>query len=153
MKVEKNDTVLVNYTGKFEGGEIFDTSYEEKAKEAGIHVPGREYSPLEIKVGAAQVIKGFDNALLGMEVGEEKEIKIGPEDAYGDRRDELVQSLPKELFLQNNITPEEGMRLNTSQGIAEIVKVSGDEVTLDFNHPLAGKTIFFEIKVEDVKKD
>ncbi len=152
MKVEKNDTVLVNYTGKFENGEIFDTSYEEKAKEAGIFVPGRDYSPLEIKVGAAQVIKGFDDALVGMEVGEEKEIKIGPEDAYGDRRPELVQSLPKELFLQNNITPEEGMRLNTSQGIAEIVKVSGDDVTLDFNHPLAGKTICFEIKVEDLKK-
>lgn len=152
MKVEKNDTVLVNYTGKFENGEIFDTSYEEKAKEAGIYVPGREYRPLEIKVGAAQVIRGFDNALLGMEVGEEKEIKIAPDDAYGDKRPELVQNLPRELFLQNNITPEEGMRLNTSQGIAEIVKVSGDDVTLDFNHPLAGKTICFEIKVEDLKK-
>jgi FKBP-type peptidyl-prolyl cis-trans isomerase 2 len=152
MKVEKNDTVRVNYVGKFENGEIFDTSYEEKAKEAGIHVPGRDYSSLEIKVGAAQVIKGFDDALLGMEPGEKKEIKIPPEDAYGDKRPELVQSLPMELFTQNNITPEEGMRLNTSQGIAEIVKVNDEEVTLDFNHPLAGKTICFEIQVEDLKK-
>ncbi len=152
MKVEKNDIVLVNYTGKFENGDIFDTSYEDKAKEAGIHIPDREYSPLEIKVGAAQVIKGFDDALLGMEVGEVKEVTLAPEDAYGEKRSELVQNLPRELFLQNNITPEEGMRLNTSQGIAEIVEVTDDEVTLDFNHPLAGKTICFEIKVEDLKK-
>lgn len=152
MMVEEGDTVWVNYTGKYENGEVFDTSYEERAKEAGIYVPGREYKPLEIKVGAAQVIKGFDKALLGMKEGEEKEVKIPPDEAYGDRRAELVQSLPREIFVQNNITPVEGMRINTSQGIAEIVKVGAEEVTLDFNHPLAGKTICFEIKVEELKK-
>ncbi len=152
MRVEEGDTVKVNYTGKYENGEVFDTSDEQKAKEAGSHVPGREYAPLELKVGAAQVIKGFDNALVGMEEGEEKEIKIPPEEAYGDRVKELVQAVPLEILTQNNLEPAEGMRINTSQGLAEIIQVGAEEVKLDFNHPLAGKTICFEIKVEELKK-
>jgi len=152
MRVEEGDTVKVNYTGKYENGKIFDTSDEQKAKEAGSHVPGREYAPLELKVGAAQVIKGFDNALRGMEEGMEKEIKIPPEEAYGDRKEELVQAVPLAIFAQNNMKPTKGMKINTGQGVAEIIHVGQEEVKLDFNHPLAGKTIYFEIKVEELKK-
>lgn len=152
MRVEEGDIVKVNYTGKYENGEVFDTSDEQKAKEAGSHVPGREYAPLKLKVGDAQVIKGFDKALVGMEEGAEKEIKIPPEEAYGDRTEELVQAVPLEIFTQNNLEPAKGLRIRTSQGLAEITHVGQEEVNLDFNHPLAGKTLYFEIKVEELKK-
>lgn len=152
MRAENGDTVKVSYTGKHENGEVFDTSDKEKAKEAGVHVPGREYVPLEIEVGAAQVIKGFDDALIGMKAGEEKEVKVPPEKGYGDRKEELVQDLPREIFTQNKVEPVEGMRINTNQGLAEIINVGKEDVKLDFNHPLAGKTIYFEIKVEELKK-
>lgn len=151
MQVKNGDTVKVSYTGKYEDGEVFDTSDEEKAKDSGVHVSGREYSPLEIKVGAAQVIRGFDQALVGMKEGEKKEVKIPPEEAYGETREDLVQGLPREIFTQSKIKPVEGMRVNTNQGLAKIVDVKKEEVTLDFNHPLAGKTISFEIKVEKIK--
>ena len=81
--VEKGDTVRVHYIGSFKGGKVFDTSYEEKAKKAGVYQRSRDYKPLPVVAGAGQVIKGFDEALLGMKLNEEKEVEIPPEKGYG----------------------------------------------------------------------
>jgi peptidylprolyl isomerase len=83
LKAQKGDTVFVHYLGKYVGGKVFDTSMQSEATKAGLYNPARDYKPLEVKLGAGQVIPGFEEALLGMSVNEEKEVTIPPEKAYG----------------------------------------------------------------------
>lgn len=136
--------VKVDYTGKFENGEIFDTS---KHSEHG--------HPLEFEVGAGMVVAGFDNAVMGMKIGEEKEFTLKPSQAYGERRDELKQAVPRNL-LPKDQEPKEGMILivGTPQGQqmpVKILAVDKETITIDLNHPLAGKTLIFKIKIIEIK--
>lgn len=151
--VESGISVMLNYTGKFEDGVIFDSSVEENAKNCENYSPQRNYEPLMVKVGAGQVIKGFDNALVGMKVGEKKEVLIPPEEGYGNYNKDLVQTVPIEAFKTAGITPSEGQLLNTSMGMGTVSHVDDAEVKVDFNSPLAGKTLIFEITVEDIIKE
>jgi len=136
--VAKNgDTVRVNYTGKLADGTVFDSS------------AGRE--PLEFTVGAGQVIPGFDNAVLGMKVGEKKTVTIPVDEAYGQRRDEQIAEISREK-LPSDMTPEVGQQLVMKQSdgreiVVVITKVSDETVTIDANHPLAGKDLTFEIEL------
>jgi len=153
MKVEKGDFVVFNYIGKFENGEIFDTTYENIAKEAGIYMEDRTYGPLGANVGVGELIPGMDEALLGMEVGERKNITIPPEKGYGMPRDDLIINVPTSEFKKASIEPIEGAYIMTDSGIAQITTIGEENVTLDFNHPLAGKTLVFEVEIVDVKKE
>jgi len=153
MKVEKGDFVVFNYIGKFENGEIFDTTYENIAKEAGIYMEDRTYGPLGANVGVGELIPGMDEALLGMEVGERKNITIPPEKGYGMPRDDLIINVPTSEFKKAGIEPIEGAYIMTDSGIAQITTIGEENVTLDFNHPLAGKTLVFEVEIVNVKKE
>ena len=140
MAIKKGDKVSVDYEGKFESGEVFDSSTH-----------GDHSHPLEFTAGNGQVIVGFDNAVIGMEVGQEKEVKIKPEDAYGDLRPEYQQKIPRNALPQDQ-EPKEGMTLvmgtpDGKQFPVRISKVDKESVTLDLNHPLAGKTLVFKIKI------
>jgi len=140
MSVEKGNTVKVEYEGSFEDGTVFDSSNRDGAQH-----------PLEFEAGSGKVIKGFDEAVIGMEKDEEKEFTIQPADAYGDPNPELVKEFPR-ASLPKDQEPKEGMMLvmkaQTGQQIpAKIVKVSEENVTIDLNHPLAGKVLKFKIKV------
>lgn len=144
MKAEKGKIVKLDYEGRFEDGKVFDTS-----KQAG------QERPLEFILGNRMVVPGFEKAVEGMEIGEEKEFTLKPEDAYGERREELEQKVPKEMFPKEK-EPKIGMTLimgtPTGQQIpATIKKIEDKEITLDLNHPLAGKTLVFKIKILDVK--
>jgi len=150
--IEKGDKVKVDYIGKLESGEVFDTSIEEVAKEEGIYNPEREYAPLEFVVGEGKLIEGFEEGVLGMEVGEEKTVVIPPEKGYGERRENLIQTVPREAFEGADFEPEEGMIILAGDVPATIMKVDDNEVVLDFNHQLSGKTLLFTIKVVDVEK-
>ncbi len=83
LKAQKGDTVSVHYLGRFPGGKVFDTSIEKEAKHAGLFSPARDYKPLQVTLGTGKVIVGFEEALLGMKVNQEKEVVIPPEKAYG----------------------------------------------------------------------
>jgi FKBP-type peptidyl-prolyl cis-trans isomerase 2 len=85
LKVQKGDLVNVHYTGKFQGGKVFDTSLRKVAESAGLFNPSRDYKPLQVKVGGGQVIKGFEDALIGMKLNEEKTVTIPPAQAYGEK--------------------------------------------------------------------
>jgi peptidylprolyl isomerase len=85
LKVQKGDIVSVHYIGKFQAGKIFDTSMRKVAENAGMLNPSRDYKPLQVQAGAGQVIKGFDEALIGMKVNEEKTVTIPPALAYGEK--------------------------------------------------------------------
>ncbi len=140
MVVKKGDKVKVDYTGKLEDGTVFDSS------------EGKQ--PLEFEAGSGMVIKGFDNAIIGMEKGEEKEVKIEKGDGYGDPNPDLVKKIPRDK-LPPEPEPKPGMMLGMGtpdgkQIPAKITEVDDKEITIDLNHPLAGKTLNFKIKVVEI---
>ena len=140
MTIKKGDKIAIDYEGKFETGEIFDSSKH-----------GSHSHPLEFVVGAGEVIKGMDEAVIEMKVGDEKEIVIESEDAYGSYDSNLKKEIPRSALPQDQ-EPKTGMTLllGTPQGNqfpAKIVRVNNENVTLDLNHPLAGKTLHFKIKI------
>tara|TARA_B100000315_G_scaffold141658_1_gene130715 strand:- start:9638 stop:10066 length:429 start_codon:yes stop_codon:yes gene_type:complete len=138
MTVKKGDKIKVEYTGTLEDGTVFDSS--EKHGKA-----------LEFEVGSGQMIKGFDAAVIGMKKDEEKTINLEPEDAYGPQNAEMIKNIPREQFPKEQ-EPKEGMvlLLQTPEGgqfPVKVVGVTDKEVSLDLNHPLAGKKLTFKLKV------
>jgi peptidylprolyl isomerase len=134
------DVVKVHYTGKLTSGEQFDSSI------------GRE--PLEFTIGAGQMIKGFDNAMPGMTVGEKKTINIAPEDAYGPKSEEAIIPFPKEN-VPADMKLEPGMQLTLSNQMGQpvpviVVEVKEDVIILDANHFLAGKELIFDIELVEI---
>ncbi|WP_456394433.1 FKBP-type peptidyl-prolyl cis-trans isomerase [Thermococcus sp.] len=152
MKIEKGDFVVFNYTGRFENGEVFDTSYEDIARENDIYVEERQYGPLGVNAGVGELIQGLDEALIGMETGEKKTVIIPPEKGYGMPNEDLIVDVPRSEFENAGIEPVKGMYVMTDSGMAKIADVKEEAVSLDFNHPLAGKTLIFEIEIVDVQK-
>jgi peptidylprolyl isomerase len=134
---QNGDTVRVHYTGRLENGEVFDSS------------AGGE--PLEFKVGAQEVIPGFDNGVRGMSVGDKKTIEIEADDAYGPRVDQLVNSIAREGINLGDTQPEAGMNLimHVADGQeipVTITEVTDTHITLDANHPLAGEKLIFDVE-------
>ena len=140
QEAKKGDKVKVHYHGKLNNGETFDSS------------TGRE--PLEFEVGSGAVIKGFDEGVSGMKVGEKKTINIPIEEAYGPYSDDMLIEFPKDRF-PNDMELKEGMQLMMSNGSGQnipviINEVKGDTVILDANHPLAGEELIFDIELVEI---
>lgn len=139
-KLKDGDTAKVHYTGTLEDGRVFDSS--------------KEKEPLEFTLGRGQIIPGFEEGVVGMEVGETKNIQIEPQNAYGERREELVLDVPKAEF-PDNVTPEIGMQFQIKQedgsqfGVV-VTDVAEESVTLDANHPLAGQTLHFQVELVEI---
>ncbi len=142
------DFIKISYTGRLDDGKVIDTTDEEIAKKEGIYEEKRIYNFLPVIVGEGQVIKGLDEALEGVKVGEEKTVEIPPEKAYGKRNPELIKIVPLKKFKEQNMTPIPGMQLEIDGRTAKVQTVAGGRVRVDFNHELAGRTLFFEIKIE-----
>ncbi|HPA15723.1 MAG TPA: peptidylprolyl isomerase [Desulfobacterales bacterium] len=139
-KAKNGDSVKVHYTGTLEDGTIFDSS--------------KNRQPLDFRIGSGDLIPGFESGVVGMEIGDSKTITIPPEDAYGLHREELVGRIPRSN-VPENIELEIGQQLQVTQpdGNCLNVIVSGfDEtaVTLDANHPLAGKTLIFKLELVEI---
>ena len=146
MAVKNGDKVKVQYKGFFDDGEVFDSTEQHGG------------DPLEFTVGEHQVIPGFENAVIGKELNEEFEIRLEPKDAYGDVNPEAFQVI-KRAELPPDMEPKAGMMLQVQQQHGDhthnipvmITKVEGDDVTLDFNNPMAGKTLNFKMTVESIE--
>lgn len=140
-KIKTNDTVAIHYTGKLENGDVFDSSVNAE--------------PLEFKVGEGKVIPGFEKEVIGMEVNETKSFTIPTEEAYGDRRNDLIQKVEKSM-LPEDLKPELGMTLMSEspeghQMMLKVTEIDDETITVDANHPLAGKDLSFDITVIDIK--
>jgi peptidylprolyl isomerase len=138
---KQGETVAVHYTGTLDSGEVFDSS--------------RGRDPLEFKLGAGQVIPGFERAVEGLAVGESREIRLDPADAYGEPQDELLIDVPAEQF-PADAEPEVGhqVQVQVAPGdnrVARIAEVRQDAVRLDLNHPLAGKALTFDVELVAVR--
>lgn len=134
--VKSGDYVTVDYTGRLVDGTVFDTSANR--------------SPLGFTVGTGQVIKGFDDAVIGMAIGEEKVVTIPPEEAYGPCYAELVIDVPQDDFANANITPLIGQKITSSRFQGIITEISENNVTIDCNHHLAGETLEFTVKIVSI---
>ncbi len=146
MKIKKGDLVALSYEGRFQDGVIFDSSSH-----------GGHEHPLEFEAGAGHVVKGFDDAVLDMQKGEEKEFTLKPSEAYGEHNPNLEQKVPRSQ-LPKEQEPQVGMTIIAStpdggQFPVQIKAVDKENVTLDLNHPLAGKTLIFKIKIIDINHE
>jgi FKBP-type peptidyl-prolyl cis-trans isomerase 2 len=138
-KIQNGDLVTVHYTGKLEDGSVFDSSLDE----------GRE--PIVVKLGEGTLIKGFENGLIDMEVGEKKTVEINPEDAYGQPNELMVSEVQKNQ-VPEGIKVGDMLQAMTPNGPVNVtvLAVNEDTVTLDANHPLSGKKLIFELEVVSV---
>lgn len=140
-KAKQGDTVAVHYTGKLDDGQVFDSSQ------------GRD--PLEFEVGSGQVIPGFERAVDGLAVGESREVRIEPEEGYGEPREDLIVAVERDQFpadadpavgqqVQVQVAPEENR-------VATIREIGDDSITLDLNHPLAGQPLTFDVELVEIR--
>jgi FKBP-type peptidyl-prolyl cis-trans isomerase 2 len=136
-QAKKGDTVRVHYTGKLEDGTVFDTS--------------RSRLPLQFTLGNGQVIAGFENAITGMNIGESKTTVIPVEQAYGPHRDDMIVTVKRDQ-LPPDLDAKVGQRLELTQTddqtiLVTVTDITESSMTLDANHPLAGKTLTFDIEL------
>jgi peptidylprolyl isomerase len=139
--VKEGDTIKVHYIGTVADGTEFDNSYKRK-------------EPLEFTIGSSQIIPGFETAIVGMEIGEKKDITLGYAEAYGPHQKELLVVVPLNE-LPPGMKPKVGQMLKVSQAdgqefAASIIALTEQEVTMDANHPLAGKNLKFAIEVLEI---
>ncbi len=141
-QAKQGSTVRVHYTGTLEDGTTFDSS--------------RDRDPLEFKIGEGQLIPGFEEAVKGMSEGDTKRVEIPCEEAYGPHLDEQIAEVSKEQ-LPDDVDPQPGMLLQAQSEDGRVARfrvteVGDDTVTIDGNHPLAGKTLIFNLEVVDIKE-
>jgi FKBP-type peptidyl-prolyl cis-trans isomerase 2 len=139
-KAKHGDTVKLHYTGKLDDGTVFDSSVDRE--------------PLEFKIGGNQVIKGFEKAVIDMKPDESKTVTIPPDEAYGPYREEMIADVPRQQF-PPSVQPEVGQHFELKQENGEpivvtVTQVSESEVTIDANHPLAGKDLTFDIQLVEI---
>ncbi len=151
MTVKAGDKVKVDYVGFFDGGEVFDTSIKEEAEKAGMPLRP-SYAPIEFEVGAGQMIAGFDKAVVGMAEGEEKEIKLAPEDAYGNPKPEMVIEIPTPDMVKMGVQPKVGLTVYANGQPGKIISTDEGKTRIDMNHPMAGKTLNFRLKLVEIEK-
>ncbi len=152
MGIKKGDFIKINFTGRTEEGLVFDTTEEKAAKEAKVYDEKISYKPILLVVGKQQAIRGIDEAVEGMEPGQTKELTVAPEKAFGERNADMITVVPAAKFEKENINPAPGLLVTIDNRDGMVRSVGGGRVIVDFNHPLAGKTLKYTLKVEALLK-
>jgi len=153
MAVKKDDFIEIDYTGRLkEDNSVFDTTIEQVAKDNGVHNPNAEYGPVIICLGERQIVPGLDEALQGKEPGKHK-VELPPEKAFGKKDAKLIQMVPLMKFTQHEIKPFPGLQINIDNAVGTVKTVSSGRVLVDFNHPLSGKELVYEIEIKRVVTD
>lgn len=141
MKIEKGDKVRFHFTGKFDNGDIFSSS--------------KDKEPLEYEIGKANILKPIEDGLIGMKESEKKEIFVSAEQGYGNKDQRLVRKVPAKMLKEPTFVIGQHIKVKTENEqviTAKVVDIGRDTVTIDLNHPLAGKNLNFEVEVVEVKK-
>ncbi len=146
MTIENEDFIRINYTGRLEDGMVFDTTDEEVAKEHDIYDENTRYDSFVIIVGKGHVVEGLDEDIVGKEVGYHGTVEIPHELGYGEHKTELVKTYPTSKFTE---PPVKGMRAVVDGKQGMVVMTIGRRVRIDFNSPMAGKTLIFDYVIEE----
>lgn len=136
-KIEMGDTVTFSYEGKIGDDSTFH-----------LHEDG----PVAVEMGSKQLVPGLENGIIGMEQGGEKEFKVSPAEGYGDINLDLIQIVDTEMIKETDITPEVGMVIQTSYGNCHVTEINDDTVEISYNHPLAGETLTYSVKIIHIQK-
>ena len=150
MVFEKKDFIEIEFTGRVKNGEIFDSNIKEDLKKANLDVKPR---PFIFSLGEGMFLKAIEDFLIGKNIGK-YEIELSPEKAFGVRDGKLIKIVPSNVFKQWKLNPIPGVMFNFDGRMAKVLSVSGGRITMDFNNPVAGKTVTYNInvlrKVDDI---
>lgn len=148
------DFVELDYTGKMaEDNAVFDTTVEDTAKENDIHNPKGRYGPVKICIGKNHVIAGLDRNIAGKETGRTYKFRIPPEEGFGQKNPKLIRLVATGKFRQQGINPAPGLQVNLDGVLGMIKTVSGGRTIVDFNHPLSGKELEYEVSLKKLITD
>ncbi|MDH5374801.1 MAG: peptidylprolyl isomerase [Candidatus Bathyarchaeota archaeon] len=149
MALRKGNFILIDYVARVkETGEVFDTTIEETAKKERLYKEGEIYEPKLVVIGEGWVLKALDESLITMEAGKTASVEIPPEKAFGKRAPEKVKRVSLRQLTAKGITPSIGMRVEYNGKMATVRTLGAGRVLLDFNPPLAGKTLIYEVTVQ-----
>jgi len=143
MVLQKKDFIEIEFTGKIKDGGVFDSNVKENLEKLG---STEKPKPFIFCLGEGMFLKGVDDFLIGKEIGAYN-IELAPENAFGPREGSLIQTIPSRIFKEQNLNPMPGAVFNFDGRLAKILSVSGGRIMVDFNHPLAGKILIYDIKV------
>lgn len=151
MAIDNGDFVRVNFTGKIkETDDVFDTTYDEIAQEAGIFEENKTYKAIPIVVGGNHLLPVIEEEIIGLDVGDKKTIEVDSEKGFGQRDPSLIQLVPMKEFKKQGMTPYPGMKIQSQGTTGKILTVNGGRVKVDFNHELAGKDLIYEVEITDI---
>ncbi|MDR1819103.1 MAG: peptidylprolyl isomerase [Methanobrevibacter sp.] len=152
--IENGDFVRVDLTGRIkETGEIFETTHEDVANEAGVYDENKAYVPMPVVIGGGHFLDAIDQALVGMKDGESKHVEIQPKDGFGERSSQAIKMIPLKEFKKANINPVPGMPITIGYNEGKILTVDGGRIKVDFNHTFAGKTLEYDLHIVEVIDD
>ncbi|HLC32663.1 MAG TPA: peptidylprolyl isomerase [Candidatus Nanoarchaeia archaeon] len=153
MPIKKKDFIELDYTGRLKDtGEVFDTTDEKTAKDAKIFSKDAEYKPIVICVGESHILPGIDEFVEGKEMGKFT-VSLAPEKAFGKKDSTMIKMIPTSKFEEQGIKPIPQLRLNIDGMVGMIKSVSSGRTVVDFNHPLAGKEVTYELKLNKIVTD
>ena len=154
-KTKKGDFVEIEFVAQVKDGAIFDTTKEEEAKKAGLLNEKNKdnFKPFKLCIGKDMILHGLDTKLEDKEIGKEYEIELKSEEAFGKRNPKLIKVFSSGSFVKKGMAPEPGAFVNINNMVAKILSVSGGRVIVDFNNPLADKTIIYKIKINKIIED
>ena len=147
---KKGDFITIDYTGKLEDGSIFDTTEPAVAKKEGLQ--GEKFHAVTICVGENMLLKGLDAAIDG-KTEKEFSVTLQPEEAFGKKDPSLLQIIPTNQLLQQNIKPQVGLQLNIDGNYGVVKRTGGGRTTVDFNHPLASQVVTYDVKIRETVTD
>ncbi len=152
--MEEGDLILIDYVGKTSDGDIFDISNEETAKEEGVYSERMDYEPVPVLLGSGYVIEGLEETLLDMKVGESREdIDIPSEKAYGERDSDQIQTYPEREFKKQDVNVRVGDKIMVGNRQGKVLSKGSGRVRVDFNHPLSGKDLLYDVEVLEKVED
>jgi FKBP-type peptidyl-prolyl cis-trans isomerase 2 len=155
MAIQEGDSVTISFIGRLDDGTIFDTTNEALAEAEGLaeESPDRDFQPLKLTIGNGRVIEGLEAELKGMEAGDQKTLRIPPDMAYGEYKEDRVVGYDRDEFEEmiGDLELREGFEVETEDGLpGRVIDIGPEVVTVDFNHELAGELLEFEIEILSV---
>lgn len=152
--MNSGDFIKIDYVGRIkESGTIFDITKEDVAKKEGIYNPQFKYGSIPVIIDANFVLPGLNEALKEMKIGDKKSVEVPPEKGFGKRESDLIKLIPESKFKEQDIDPIPGQTVNVGKAKGMILSNDGGRVRVDFNHPLAGKTLVYDVEVLEEIKD
>ena len=147
-KVKAGDFIEIDFVGKVKlTDKVFDLTLKDVAKKEGVEHTRDEFKPSIVKVGAGHVLKGLDDVLVGKKIGDEFELELSADEAFGPRDSKKIQISSLSVFRKKKVNPIQGMQLDVDGSIATVRSVTGGRVILDFNHALAGKALHYWVRI------